>query len=157
MKTTWWDNRNLQNNDIPRENIPPPQAPFFPSGRGTMESRGPFLRTGSSEKNGGALCGIEPYCLPSGCFNQQAIVWLLKSKWLKCGLRNDALSAQHTEQRDRLREKERRGDNKRKEERREKKQKEKRRGGDEMKEKRLKNEERSKLWNVTKSKKSMRG
>lgn len=32
------------------------------------------------KKNGGALCGIEPYCLASGCFNQQAIVWLLKSK-----------------------------------------------------------------------------
>lgn len=41
---------------------------------------GPFSESGELRKNGGALCGIEPYCLPSGCFNQQAIVWLLKSK-----------------------------------------------------------------------------
>ncbi len=39
---------------------------------------GPFSENGELRKNGGALCSIEPYCLPSGCFNQQAIVlWLM--------------------------------------------------------------------------------
>lgn len=39
----------------------------------------------TQKKNGGALCGIEPYCPASGCFNQQAIVWLLKSKMTQIG------------------------------------------------------------------------
>lgn len=49
-----------------------------------MGEMGAFLakkkKKNAEKKNGGALCGIEPYCLASGCFNQQAIVWLLKSK-----------------------------------------------------------------------------
>lgn len=56
-----------------------PKHHFFPSGRGTMESRGPFLKTGSLEKMVAHYVALNPIvCLLvasinrplSGCLNQ---------------------------------------------------------------------------------------